>query len=110
MVKLRYRPPVTIPARTTHLVDGIAQVDQIATNQLILSEASDTDVLLGGLMVKRGIAKTSSCIKVSVKLPVAKETEHPITIPQGTVVVHIYLAATVAHTAQRLYSYLTQRS
>lgn len=80
------------------------------TNQLSLSEASDTDVLLGRLMVKRGIAKTSSCTKVPEKLPVANETEHTITIPRGTAVAHIYLAATVAYAAQRLYPYLTQRS
>ncbi|CAM2116295.1 unnamed protein product [Caretta caretta] len=75
MVKLRCRPPVIIPARTTHVVDEIAQVDQKANNQLILVEAPDTDALLGGLMVTKGIAKTSSRTKVSIKLLVANETE-----------------------------------
>lgn len=99
MVKLTYGPLVTIPARTTHLVDGISQVDQRAINQLILFEASDTHPLPGGWMVKRGVAKTSFRTKVSVKLLVANETEHSITIPWGTVSAQVSVAAAVAHTA-----------
>ncbi|CAM2106018.1 unnamed protein product [Caretta caretta] len=66
MVRLRYGLPVSIPARTTHLVNEIAQVDQKATNQLILVEVPDTDALPGGLMVKKGVVSTSSCTEVSV--------------------------------------------
>ncbi|CAM2114135.1 unnamed protein product [Caretta caretta] len=71
-IKLRYGPLIIIPTRTTHLVDGIAQVDQKATNQLILVEVPDTDTLPSGLRVKRGVAKTSSHKQVDHTAPSRK--------------------------------------